>query len=215
MTDSRTTVRYRVRPGRGDENEARVRAVFEELHRTRPEGVDYATYRLEDGVSFLHVAAEGSGAVLGDLDAFRAFQAGLADRAEEPPSFTKATRVGEYRASVAPVAAAFIEAWCGGDFDRVSALVAEDLVFEGPLSSASSREELLALSEPLRPLLHGHTLHSLVAEGERAIAVYDLHIGEAAVTMSDMLTIRDGVVVADRVVFDTAAFSAALPVTAS
>jgi hypothetical protein len=101
MTDSRTTVRYRVRPGRGDENEARVRAVFEELHRTRPEGVDYATYRLEDGVSFLHVAAEGSGAVLGDLDAFRAFQAGLADRAEGPPSFTRATLVGEYRASAA------------------------------------------------------------------------------------------------------------------
>jgi hypothetical protein len=101
MTDSRTTVRYRIRPGRGDENEARVRAVFEELDRTRPEGIDYATYRLEDGVSFLHVATDGSGAVLGDLDAFRAFQAGLADRAEEPPSFTKATLVGEYRASAA------------------------------------------------------------------------------------------------------------------
>ena len=98
MTNSRTVVSYRVHPGRGDENEALVRAVFEELHRTRPAGIDYATIRLEDGVSFLHVAAEGSGAVLRDLDAFQAFQAGLPERAEAPPEFASATLIGDYRA---------------------------------------------------------------------------------------------------------------------
>jgi len=81
MTNSRTVVSYRVHPGCGDENEALVRAVFDELHRTRPAGIDYATIRLEDGVSFLHVAAEGSGAVLRDLDAFPASKAGLPGRA--------------------------------------------------------------------------------------------------------------------------------------
>ena len=98
MTDSRTVVSYRVHPGRGDENEALVRAVFEELHRTRPAGIDYASVRLEDGVTFLHVAAEGSGAVLRDLDAFQAFQAGLAERAEAPPEFASARLLGDYRA---------------------------------------------------------------------------------------------------------------------
>ena len=107
MTNSRTVVSYRVHPGRGDENEALVRAVFEELHRTRPAGIDYATLRLEDGVSFLHVAAEGSGEVLRGLDAFRAFQAGLPERAEAPPEFASATMIGEYRAlsAVQPVTA--------------------------------------------------------------------------------------------------------------
>ena len=98
MTDSRTVVRYRVHPDRGDENEALVRAVFEELHRTGPSGIDYATLRLEDGVSFLHVATAGSGAMLGDLDAFRAFQAGVPERAEAPPEFASARLIGEYRA---------------------------------------------------------------------------------------------------------------------
>ena len=98
MTDSRTVVRYRVHPGRGDENEALVRAVFEELDRARPAGIDYATLRLEDGVSFLHVAAEGSGSVLRDLDAFRAFQAGVPERAEAPPEFASAKLIGDYRA---------------------------------------------------------------------------------------------------------------------
>lgn len=101
MTHSRTVVSYRVHPGRGEENAALVRAVFEELHRTRPAGIDYATLLLEDGVSFLHVAAEGSGARLGQLDAFRAFQAGAPERTEAPPDFTSATLIGEYRASAA------------------------------------------------------------------------------------------------------------------
>jgi hypothetical protein len=98
MTDSRTVVRYRVHAGRGDENEVLVRAVFEELHRARPAGIDYATLRLEDGVSFLHVATAGSGALLGDVDTFRAFQAGVPERAEEPPEFASATLIGDYRA---------------------------------------------------------------------------------------------------------------------
>ena len=107
MTNSRTVVSYRVHPGRGDENEALVRAVFEELHRTAPAGIDYATLRLEDGVSFLHVAAEGSGAVLRDLDAFQAFQAGVPERTEAPPEFASARVIGDYRALSArlPVAA--------------------------------------------------------------------------------------------------------------
>jgi hypothetical protein len=98
MTDSRTVVRYRVHPGRGDENEALVRAVYEELDRARPAGIDYATLRLEDGVSFLHVATAGSGAMLGELDAFRAFQAGVPERAEAPPEFASAKLIGDYRA---------------------------------------------------------------------------------------------------------------------
>ncbi len=102
MTDTRTVVRYRVRPDRGDENEASVRAVFAELHRTRPPDIEYATYRLEDGVSFLHVAREASEA-LRALGAFRAFQAGIPDRVEEPPAFASATLLGEYRALSAPM----------------------------------------------------------------------------------------------------------------
>jgi hypothetical protein len=106
MNDSRTVVRYQVKPGRGDENAALVRAVFDELHTTAPEGIDYATYRLDDGVTFLHVATRSS-AALSELAAFRAFQAGVGDRVEQRPDVTPATLVGEYRAALsAPRAAA-------------------------------------------------------------------------------------------------------------
>src|SRR5918996_1641965 len=52
----RVMVRYRLKPERVEENEVLVRAVYEELEGTRPEGLRYATFKLEDGVSFVHLA---------------------------------------------------------------------------------------------------------------------------------------------------------------
>ena len=49
-------IRYTVRPDQVERNEALVRAVYAELERTRPEGLRYATFKLEDGVTFMHVA---------------------------------------------------------------------------------------------------------------------------------------------------------------
>ena len=40
----RVMVRYKVKPDRAAENEALVRAVYEELARTQPAGLHYATF---------------------------------------------------------------------------------------------------------------------------------------------------------------------------
>ena len=53
----RVMVRYTVRPDQAEANEALVREVYDELDRTRPDGLRYATFRLDDGVSFVHVAS--------------------------------------------------------------------------------------------------------------------------------------------------------------
>ena len=57
----RVMVRYEVKPERAAENEELVRAVYEELARTAPEGLRYATFRLDDGVSFVHLAETEDG----------------------------------------------------------------------------------------------------------------------------------------------------------
>ena len=49
-------VRYKVKPERVEENEELVRAVYDELGRTEPAGLRYATFKLDDGVSFVHLA---------------------------------------------------------------------------------------------------------------------------------------------------------------
>src|SRR2546430_6137991 len=50
-------VRYKVKPEQAARNEELVRQVYEELHRTAPAGLRYATFVMEDGVSFAHVAS--------------------------------------------------------------------------------------------------------------------------------------------------------------
>jgi hypothetical protein len=93
-------VRYRVKPDRVAENEELVRAVYEELARRQPEGLHYATFRLEDGVTFVHVAVEeGDGlSVIPSLDAFRRFRDGIEARCDEPPLASSMSEVGSYSA---------------------------------------------------------------------------------------------------------------------
>jgi hypothetical protein len=93
----RVIVRYRVKPDRADENEELVRAVYEELHDTKPEGLRYATLRLDDRVSFVHLSeSESDTSPLTEVPAFKAFQKEIADRTDEQPVVTEVEVVGSY-----------------------------------------------------------------------------------------------------------------------
>ena len=76
MEMRRVMVRYKVKPERAAENEELVRAVYAELHETRPAGLRYATFKLDDGVSFVHLAETTRTArvQLSQLAAFKRFQ---------------------------------------------------------------------------------------------------------------------------------------------
>jgi hypothetical protein len=91
-------VRYKVQPDRVVENETLVKAVYEQLNQERPDGLHYATFELPDGVSFLHIVFETDqpGRILGEVATFKAFQADIASRCEEPPVATELTIVGSY-----------------------------------------------------------------------------------------------------------------------
>ena len=90
-------VRYKVKPGRAEENAALVKAVYEQLGRERPDGLHYATFKLPDGVTFVHLADhDGSGSPLTGLDAFKAFQAGIRERCDEPPALSELSEVGSF-----------------------------------------------------------------------------------------------------------------------
>jgi hypothetical protein len=92
-------VRYKLKADRVEENERLAAQVFEELHRLRPPGLRYATFRLDDGLSFVHIvsheAEDGSNALTA-LPAFKAFAAGIRDRCEEPPVRSELKEIGSY-----------------------------------------------------------------------------------------------------------------------
>jgi hypothetical protein len=91
-------VRYKTQPERAEENQKLVENVYAALEELRPDGFSYATFRLEDGVSFVHIAREedAAGFSLSELPAFRAFVENVADRCVEPPEAKGAAVVGAY-----------------------------------------------------------------------------------------------------------------------
>ena len=96
----RMIVRYKVKADKADENQRYIQKVFEELHKNSPDGLRYASFRLIDGMSFVHIVsietADGRNP-LTETPAFKAFQMGIQDRCEEQPVLTEMTEVGSYR----------------------------------------------------------------------------------------------------------------------
>ncbi|MFI9818030.1 hypothetical protein [Saccharothrix variisporea] len=81
-----------------DENQELVERIFAELNADDPGGMRYATFRLADGVTFVHVVIhETDENPLEHVAAFADFQKGFGDRVGGPPSFSDATLVGSYR----------------------------------------------------------------------------------------------------------------------
>ena len=96
-----TVVQYQVKPERADENQRLIEAVFADLDARQPDGFTYKVFRLEDGVSFVHVVIEHDDVdhpdSLQDVPAFRAFVADIAARCDVAPVAKGATIVGGYR----------------------------------------------------------------------------------------------------------------------
>ena len=87
----RVIVRYKAKPDRAAENIEYIKGVFAALEAGSPQGIRYASFVGEDGVSFVHIASietdDGSNP-LAALEAFKAFQAEIGDRCEIPPEAT-------------------------------------------------------------------------------------------------------------------------------
>jgi hypothetical protein len=92
-------VRYRVKPDRAAQNEELVRAVYDELQRTEPAGLRYATFQLDDGVSFVHLAStetDDGHSPLSQVKAFRRFQEDIDDRCDEAPVVSELREIGSF-----------------------------------------------------------------------------------------------------------------------
>jgi hypothetical protein len=92
-----TVVRYTTRPEASDENERMIKAVFAQLADERPEGMRYVAIRLDDGVSFVHVAVfDGDDNPLQALNAFGEFASTVGARCADGPSPVNGSVIGDY-----------------------------------------------------------------------------------------------------------------------
>ena len=96
----KSVIRYKTKPEHADENQRLVEGVYSELAARQPGSVRYATFRLEDGVTFIHIFMtdpDDGPNTMGEIAAFAEFQKGLAERCAEQPAAQGATIVGSYR----------------------------------------------------------------------------------------------------------------------
>jgi hypothetical protein len=92
------TVQYRVRPEFVDANIGNIRKVMEALRADPVEGMQYASFRLDDGETFVHINMAQDTETMGklnDIAAFKDFQAALkASNPLTPPKVTKLNLIG-------------------------------------------------------------------------------------------------------------------------
>ena len=96
----RVIVRYKVKEDKALQNIEFIEDVFSSLKKSKPGGLRYASFQLEDGVSFIHIASietEDGANPLVSLDEFKAFTQDIASRCEEPPVSSAVETIGNYR----------------------------------------------------------------------------------------------------------------------
>jgi hypothetical protein len=90
-------VRYKLKPDQVEANEALVRAVYDELAERTPGGFRYGTFKLDDGLTFVHVAEHDAENPLREVAAFQRFQEGIGERCDEAPVVHQVEVIGSYR----------------------------------------------------------------------------------------------------------------------
>ncbi len=95
----RVIVRYRVKPDRVEENEQLIEKVFSELAQSAPAGFRYASFKGDDGLTFIHFASIETENDVNPLDqsaAFGAFQKALRDRCDVLPEVVQLESIASF-----------------------------------------------------------------------------------------------------------------------
>ncbi|MGI5128090.1 nuclear transport factor 2 family protein [Pseudonocardia sp. CA-107938] len=204
-----SVIRYRTTAVGAQENRELVEEVFAELAHVRPPGLRYQCVQL--GTDFVHVLEDDAEQpTLPALASFQDFQRGLADRLEIPVERVPAHVVGSYASSAAVgTALAFLDAFAAGDTTGMAELLATDVVFTSPRQSLSGRAAVVAEIAGFAQVVSAITVQAAFGDHEQALVLYDMDAGPlGTIRAADRITVRDGRIVADELLFDTAVLAA-------
>jgi ketosteroid isomerase-like protein len=103
----------------------------------------------------------------------------------------------------ANAATAYFEAWKADDFDTMRSMVAEDVVFEGPLATLVGADEYTKGIRGLSRLISEIVILKVFVEGQDAPTWYEMHRTVASpVAVANRLHVEEGKIDALRVAFD-------------
>ena len=104
----------------------------------------------------------------------------------------------------ADVAIAFTEAWTSHDMDTAARYVADDVVFEGPLSQATGITEYIEGLSQFAQAVTGLEILAVVGNDERAMIMYEVTTGPfGTLRAAEDFVISGDKITRDTLVFDT------------
>lgn len=103
----------------------------------------------------------------------------------------------------AEVAATYFDAWKRRDFAAFRSLLADDVVFDGPLAHVEGADACVAGIAGMARMLEDIVIHKVFVDGADVVTWFDLHLtGIAPMPTANWSHIEDGRITRIRVAFD-------------
>lgn len=107
-------------------------------------------------------------------------------------------------------ARAYHQAWTAKDFDRATALLADDLAVEVPVNDYPTTASFAAALQAFGSMTRGVELLSAMSAGDQSMLLYDMDVaGLGVMRVAEHFTIRNGKIARLRQIHDTAPLRAA------
>jgi ketosteroid isomerase-like protein len=99
----------------------------------------------------------------------------------------------------------FLAAWAAADVERFTGLLDENVSFDSPTASLQGRTAVAAAMADFAQVVTGVDNITAAADGDSVLVMYDMHTGPfGTIRAAEHYRVRDGRIVSDRLVFDTA-----------
>lgn len=106
------------------------------------------------------------------------------------------------------LAPTFLGAWSTGEGATLRALLDAEVTFESPLVSLTGRDAVADAMLTFADAVERIDLIAVHGDERQEVAVYDMIVDGSPVRVSELLDLRDGLIVRDRILFDTASMRA-------
>jgi ketosteroid isomerase-like protein len=100
----------------------------------------------------------------------------------------------------------YLQAFYIGDLDRAARLLHPDFTFRGPFVTTTGRDAFTAAAAGLQPVVHGHRLLRQWIDRDQVSSIIEVDIHgttSGTVSMSAWHTLRDNLIAAEVVLFDS------------
>jgi ketosteroid isomerase-like protein len=119
--------------------------------------------------------------------------------------------------SAAEIFRTYLERFTSGDTVGAAELLTDDFRFHGPFLQSEGKAAFLEGSAQLGPIMRGAQIRRQWQEGDEVCSFYDFKIetpaGAGSIPMAEWNSIRDGKLASGRLIFDTAAMAALMPIS--